>query len=447
MSDAAKPSTKPSDVMAEVVSLCRRRAFIFQSSEIYGGLNGCWDYGPLGVELKRNIKEAWWRDMVQRREDVEGVDCSILMNRRVWEASGHVNSFSDPMVDCTECKGRFRADQLEGAQCPEKPSKAPGKHEKCKLTAPRSFNLMFRTFVGAMEDSASEVFLRPETCQGIFANFQNIVSTSRVRVPFGIAQIGKAFRNEINPRNFTFRSREFEQMEMEFFVRPEEAPTWFEYWKRERYAWYVKYGLDKAKLHLREHEKSELAHYAAGCADIEYDFPFGRAELEGIANRTDYDLKQHSKFSGKDLSYFDDEKKERYTPFVIEPSAGADRATLAFLVDAYAVEPERTVLRFHPAIAPIKAAVLPLVNKDGMPEIAEKLHRTLKKRWNVFFDDKGAIGRRYRRQDEAGTPFCVTIDGETAASGLVTVRHRDTMTQDKVSLDSVPSYLAERIDA
>lgn len=424
--------------MADIVSLCRRRAFIFQSSEIYGGLNGCWDYGPLGVELKKNIKNAWWNDMVTRRSDVEGVDCSILMNPRVWEASGHVSSFTDPMVDCTQCRGRFRADHIVNRQCPTCGTKD-------KFTQVRHFNLMFKTFVGAMEDSSSQTYLRPETCQGIFANFDNIVSTCRVKVPFGIAQIGKAFRNEINPRNFTFRSREFEQMEMEFFCQPEEADKWFEYWKQFRYDWYLKYGMKKERLHLRPHAKDELAHYAAGCADIEYDFPFGRAELEGIANRTDYDLQRHSEFSKKDLSYFDPALNKKYRPYVIEPSAGADRATLAFLVDAYEVEAERTVLRFHPKIAPIKVAVFPLVNKDGMPELGEKLVQALKKRYPSFYDDKGAIGRRYRRQDEVGTPFCVTIDGETLSNQTVTVRERDSMAQSRIAIDQVASFLDDKL--
>ncbi len=431
----------PSDQkMASLVSLCRRRAFIFQSSEIYGGLNGCWDYGPLGVELKKNIKGLWWRDMVNMRADVVGMDCSILMNSRVWEASGHVNSFTDPMVDCTQCKGRFRADQLEKNQCPTCGSKD-------KFTEVRHFNLMFHTFVGAMEDSTSKTYLRPETCQGIFANFENIVNTSRVKVPFGIAQIGKAFRNEINPRNFTFRSREFEQMEMEFFVQPEpaEAQKWYEYWKATRYQWYLNYGIKKERLHLREHEKNELAHYAAGCADVEYDFPFGRAELEGIANRTDYDLKQHAKFSNKDLSYFDEKVNARYYPHVIEPSAGADRATLAFLVDAYEEEPERVVLRFHPEIAPVKVAVFPLVNKEGMPELSEKLTKDLRRTWNTYYDDKGAIGRRYRRQDEIGTPFCVTVDGDSMSAHTVTVRSRDSMAQERVAIDQLRPFLSQKL--
>lgn len=424
--------------MQAVVSLCKRRGIIFQSSEIYGGLNGCWDYGPLGVELKRNIKQLWWNDNVRGREDVVGVDCSILMNPRVWEASGHVQSFTDPMVDCMQCKGRFRADHITNNQCPTCGTKD-------KFTEVRHFNLMFKTHVGALEDSSSIAYLRPETCQGIFANFDNVVNTSRVKVPFGIAQIGKAFRNEINPRNFTFRSREFEQMEMEFFTHPDDAPKWFEYWKTERFNWYLKYGIQRDRLHLREHAKDELAHYAAGCADIEYDFPFGRAELEGIANRTDYDLRQHSSFSKKDLSYFDQASSKRFIPFVIEPSAGADRATLAFLVDAYVEEAERTVLRFHPQVAPIKIAVFPLVNKDGMPEMAEKIMAQLKNIWNCFFDDKGAVGRRYRRQDEAGTPFCVTVDGESAGSNSVTVRQRDSMAQERVAVDQLVSYFGNRL--
>jgi len=428
--------------MQQIVSLCRRRAFIFQSSEIYGGLNGCWDYGPMGVELKRNIKALWWRDMVTRRTDIEGVDCSILMNAKVWEASGHVQSFTDPMVDCLQCRGRFRADHILNKQCPTCGTKD-------KFTEVRHFNLMFKTFVGAMEDNSSQVFLRPETCQGIFANFDNVVNTSRVKIPFGIAQIGKAFRNEINPRNFTFRSREFEQMEMEFFCRPdkEEAGRWFEYWKTERYNWYLKYGIQKEKLHLRIHDQNELAHYAAGCADIEYDFPFGRAELEGIANRTDYDLKRHAEFSKKDLSYFDQAANARYYPYVIEPSAGADRATLAFLVDAYVEESERTVLRFHPEVAPVKVAVFPLVNKEGMPEMAEKIFLDLKKRWNCYFDDKGAVGRRYRRQDEIGTPYCITVDGESVKSNSVTVRERDSMAQIRLSVDELVGHFSRTLNS
>lgn len=425
--------------MQQIVSLCRRRGFIFQSSEIYEGLNGCWDYGPLGVELKRNIKDAWWRDTVTNRPDVVGVDCSILMNPRVWEASGHTKSFTDPMVDCTQCKGRFRADTIENNQCPTCGTKD-------KFTEVRQFNLMFKTFVGATEDSASQTYLRPETCQGIFVNFANIVNTSRVKIPFGIAQIGKAFRNEINPRNFTFRSREFEQMELEYFVNPPEAPKWLDYWQKERYEWYFRYGIKRDHLHLRHHEASELAHYAAGCADVEYDFPFGRSELEGIASRTDYDLKRHSEYSKKDLSYFDQESNTRFIPFVIEPSAGVDRGALAFICDAYEEEAERVVMRFHPRIAPVKVGIFPLVNKDGMPETSAKIFDSLKGKWNSFYDDKGAIGRRYRRQDEIGTPFCVTVDGETASSQTVTIRERDSMKQERVAITQIMEYLSKGIE-
>ncbi len=511
--------------MDKIVSLAKRRGFVFPSSEIYGGLNGSWDYGPLGVELKRNIKEAWWRDMVLRHDEtlhhdgapspyaMVGLDSAILMNPRVWEASGHVGGFSDPMVDCRETRNRYRADQLtvyaleavgdDGSREPatdllfaalgeqdeeliaphrkrvaalEKryPGRrlelvrmpnalfdeaarartvAPGASEPGTLTAPRAFNLMFKTHVGALEDNSSIAYLRPETAQGIFVNFKNVFDTARVRVPFGIAQIGKAFRNEINPRNFTFRSREFEQMEIEFFCRPAEAPQWYTYWRDRRFRWYVDLGLQRDKLHLREHDKDELAHYAAGCADVEYDFPFGRSELEGIANRTDFDLRQHMEWSGKDLRYFDDQEpdpeKRRYVPYVIEPSAGVDRAALAFLCDAYAEDEvggePRTVLRLHPRLAPIKAAVLPLVKKDGMPEKALAVFRRLKAEYPVFYDEKGAIGRRYRRQDEAGTPYCITIDGDTLTSDTVTVRERDTCAQERVAVGELPAYLRERI--
>ncbi len=424
--------------MDKIVSLCKRRGFIFQSSEIYGGLNGCWDYGPLGVELRRNIKEAWWKDVVISHSEIVGLDSSILMNPMVWEASGHSKSFTDPMIDCLQCKGRFRLDQVENNTCPN----CGGKN----FTEVRQFNLMFKTLVGATEDSSTQIFLRPETCQGIFVNFLNILNTSRVKIPFGIAQIGKAFRNEINPRNFIFRSREFEQMELEYFVKPSEANEWFIFWQKERLNWYLKYGIKKENLHLREHLPSELAHYAAACSDIEYDFPFGRMELEGIANRTDFDLKQHSSFSKKDLSYFDSDTNSRYFPYVIEPSSGVDRALLAFIVDAYAEEPERTVLRFHPRIAPIKVAVFPLVNKEGMPETAIKIFNELKKTWNSFYDDKGAIGRRYRRQDEAGTPYCITVDGETALSQTVTIRERDSMRQDRISIDKIKEVLSNLLE-
>lgn len=472
--------------MEKLVSLCKRRGFIFPSSEIYGGINGFWDYGPLGVELKRNIKDAWWVDNVRAREDMVGLDCSIIMHPRVWEASGHVGGFSDPMVDCRESKERYRADQLyvfrytlekgplalaltgatagdAKAGLDERVSKMGGKgllpvkkkdlpepevvsylelspEERTlvtgpsatvpgTLTAPRDFNLMFETNVGAAVDNSSKAYLRPETAQGIFANFKNVVDTGRVKVPFGIAQIGKSFRNEITPRNFIFRSREFEQMEIEFFCHAEEAPSWYAYWRKERFDWYVRHGLGSQKLHLRDHDPDELAFYSTATADIEYEFPFGVSELEGIAHRGNYDLTQHQTHSGKDLTYFDEERKERYLPHVIEPSAGADRGTLAFLCEAYHEDEmggeSRVVMKFHPRLAPIKAAIFPLVKKDGMPEKAEAIYKDLKKHFNVFFDEKGAIGRRYRRQDEAGTPFGITVDGQTLTDDTVTFRNRD----------------------
>jgi glycyl-tRNA synthetase len=456
------------DLMEKLVALCKRRGFLFQSSEIYGGLNGFWDYGPLGVELKRNIKEAWWRDMVTAHDDLApapgapgthqmvGLDCSIIMNPKVWEASGHVGGFNDPMVDCKTCKLRIRADHVNETPCPRKPSKMAGQHGDCQLTEPRQFNLMFKTYVGALEDESAVAYLRPETAQGIFANFKNVLDTARVKLPFGIAQVGKAFRNEINPRNFTFRSREFEQMEIEFFCRPDEAPEWYTFWRDLRLDWYVKLGLNSDRLRLREHEADELAHYAAACADVEYAFPFGVSELEGVANRTDFDLSQHAKFSGKDLSYYDDQTKERFTPYVIEPSAGADRATLAFLCEAYTedaipnekgVPQPRTVMKFHPRLAPIKAAVFPLVNRDGMPDVAEKIYRDLRSHGlTVFYDDKGAIGRRYRRQDEAGTPFCITVDSQTLQDQTVTFRDRDTCQQWRVAVSACAQELRARLD-
>jgi glycyl-tRNA synthetase len=517
--------------MEKIVSLCKRRGFVFPSSEIYGGLNGCWDYGPLGVELKRNVKEAWWQDMLAHHDelavppaapsafDMVGLDTALLMNPRVWEASGHVGGFNDPMVDCRETKVRYRADQLVvfavvfGAAAeqelvedilfaaPGEPGKtdaaelvavhkkrieslerargrgrpltlatvpdglsddgkrekvlAPGATAPGTLTAPRAFNLMFKTHVGALEDSTSVAYLRPETAQGIFVNFKNVIDTARVKVPFGIGQIGKAFRNEINPRNFTFRSREFEQMEIEFFCTPHEAAAWYGYWRDRRFNWYLELGIRRENLRLREHERTELAHYAAACADVEYAFPFGQSELEGIANRTDFDLRQHMQTSGKDLRYFDDqaatEEGKRFLPFVIEPSAGADRATLAFLCDAYTEDEvggePRTVLKLHARLAPIKAAIFPLVKKDGMPEKARAICAQLRRRFKVAYDEKGAIGRRYRRQDEAGTPFCITVDGETQERDTVTVRERDSCAQTRIAVGELSAYLAERIGA
>jgi len=551
--------------MEKLVALCRRRGFIFQSSEIYGGIGGFWDYGPLGVELKKNIKDAWWHDMVRnpppgpegQEISMVGVDCAIIMNPKVWEASGHVGGFADPMVDCKKCRRRFRADKVFfavwrsetkfDAQLPiahvvseQQPLASRGKaikyqvlrsyeandeaeakrlfedekhklikkrlvpadatpsfysaqqvsvaegwvldRKQCpadgcdggELTDPRNFNLMFKTYVGALEDASATAYLRPETAQGIFVNFKNVLDSTRLKLPFGIAQVGKAFRNEINPRNYTFRSREFEQMEIEFFCRPEESMKWYQYWRDVRIKWYSSLGIRSEKLRPREQGKEELAHYSIGTTDIEYLFPFAEEpqELEGVAHRGDYDLTQHAKHSGKDLSYFDedlwakadksayagDRKAEqeaksklpyRFMPHVIEPSAGADRFTLAILCEAYAEDEvageARTVMRFHPRLAPIKAAVLPLVNKEGMPEKAEALYRELKREFNVFFDDKGAVGRRYRRQDEAGTPFCFTIDGQTLQDDTVTMRERDSTQQTRIPMRAVAEELRRRI--
>ncbi len=438
------------DRMETLVSLCKRRGFVYQSSEIYGGLGSVWDYGPLGVELKRNIKDRWWRAMVHARDDIEGLDTGILMHPKVWEASGHVAGFTDPLVDCKQCKNRFRADDPRIKGKPGEPdAQCPVCGTKGNLTAPRLFNLMFRTFMGPVEEAASVVYLRPETAQGIYVNYLNVVQGSRQKVPFGIAQIGKAFRNEITPGNFIFRTREFEQMEMQFFVRPGTDEEWFEFWRGERMRWHEALGIRTEKLRWHQHGPDELAHYAKAAYDIEYEFPFGWNEFEGIHNRTDFDLSRHQQFAGKKLEYFDQERNERYIPYVVETSVGADRTALVVLCDAYheeVVEGEtRVVLRFLPSIAPIKAAVLPLVKKDGMPEIADRIFHDLKGRFNVFYDDGGSIGRRYRRQDEAGTPFCVTVDGQSKDDGTVTVRHRDTLAQDRVAADRLVEYLAERL--
>ena len=435
--------------MDKLVSLCKRRGFVFQSSEIYGGLGSVWDYGPLGVGLKRNIKDAWWRSLVQRRDDIEGLDAAILMHPKVWEASGHVAGFTDPLVDCRTCKARFRADKLSDSRCPQKPSKAPGEHSACSLTEPRQFNLMFKTFLGPVEDTASVVYLRPETAQGIYVNYLNVMNSSRQKVPFGIAQIGKAFRNEITPGNFIFRTREFEQMELQFFVRPGSDDEWFERWRAIRMGWYEELGLRADKLRWHQHAADELAHYAKAAYDIEYEFPFGWQEIEGIHNRTDFDLRRHQEYSGKKLEYFDAATGDRFLPFVVETSAGADRVTLTVMADAYreeTVEGElRVVMGFAPAIAPVKVAVLPLVKKDGMPELALELYHDLREAVPAFYDDAGAIGRRYRRQDEVGTPWCVTVDGQTAGDRSVTIRHRDAMTQDRVGLDQVKGWIEERL--
>jgi glycyl-tRNA synthetase len=534
--------------MDKLVSLCKRRGFLFQSSEIYGGLNGFWDYGPLGVELKRNIKDAWWRDMVLGHDDLSvlpgapstyemtGLDCAIIMHPQVWKVSGHYDLFHDFMVDCRESKKRYRHDQVRGRWVAYKGQKAfvatgaeaekeqedvehralkffklrakdateltwesefaslttvpdfsqvlgPDAKELGTLTPPREFNLMFKTYVGALSGEEGAAFLRPETAQGIFVNFKNVCDSTRLRVPFGIAQVGKSFRNEITPRNFTFRSREFEQMEIEFFCHPKQSAEWYRYWRDRRLKWYTDLGLAGERLRLREHDQEELSHYSCGTADIEYAFPFLPAgeygELEGIAHRGDFDLRSHMegkldphskpelkvelgpdgkpkwRGSGKDLSYRDDLTNEKFIPHVIEPSAGADRATLAFLCEAYHEDQapdengalqSRVVMRLHPRIAPIKAAVLPLVKKDGMPEIAQQLYRQLKKHWNVFYDEKAAVGRRYRRQDEAGTPYCITIDGQTLTDQTVTIRDRDSLQQWRVKLDGVVEELREKLD-
>jgi glycyl-tRNA synthetase len=532
--------------MEKLVSLCRRRGFLFQSSEIYGGINGFWDYGPLGVELKRNIKETWWRDMVTAHDDLSvppgapesyemvGLDCSIIMHPQVWKCSGHYDLFHDMMIDCRETKRRYRFDQVRGrwveandqrvfictvAESDEQADLdrlalkffklrakdagrlawqgkvltldriddlsqvvAPEAREVGTFTQPREFNLMFKTIVGALGTEADAAFLRPETAQGIFVNFKNVLDSTRVKIPFGIAQMGKSFRNEITPRHFTFRSREFEQMEIEFFCHPESSRKWYEYWRDRRVRWYTELGLASDRLRLRDHDTDELSHYSTGTADIEYAFPFMPAgeygELEGIAHRGDFDLRSHMegkldpktsplalekdehgqprhRGSGKDLTYRDEATSERYTPHVIEPSAGADRATLAFLCEAYTEDEapddkgamqKRTVMKFHPRLAPIKAAVFPLVKKDGMPEIARDIYRDLKRHFNVFYDEKGAVGRRYRRQDEAGTPYCITIDGQTLQDQTVTIRDRDSLEQWRVKVAEVSSEIRQRID-
>ena len=436
-----------SDLMDRVVNLSKRRGLVFPSSEIYGGFRSTWDYGPLGVLLKRNVKDAWWRSMVQERDDIVGLDAAILMAPRVWEASGHIATFTDPLVDCKHCKERFRADQLpESGAC-------PNCGNKDTFTEARNFNLMFKTHVGPVEDSGSVAYLRPETAQGILVNYANVQTTSRKKPPFGIAQIGKSFRNEITPGNFIFRTREFEQMEMEFFVPPDEAPKWFEYWSQARFQWYLDLGIPESSLRLRPHDADELSHYSVGTSDVEFMYPWGWGELEGIANRTDYDLKQHAEFSGQDLSYFDPETDTRYVPYVIEPAAGADRATLAFLLAAYHEEEvstaggkteTRTVLRLDPRLAPNKVAVLPLSKKAELVPIADRVAADLRKHGMIDVDSAGSIGRRYRRQDEVGTPLCVTIDFDTLEDDAVTVRDRDTMEQTRVSLDRLVEAIRDR---
>jgi len=431
--------------MEGLVSLCARRGFIFQSSEIYGGINGFWDYGPLGVELKNNLKALWWQRLVRDRDDVEGIDSAIIAHPRTWEASGHVEHFSDPMVDCRTCKRRFRADQVD-VPCPEAPRQR--QVAECDLTEPRYFNLMLSTRIGASEDDSSIAYLRAETCQPIFNDFKRIREVARQKIPFGIAQIGKAFRNEINPRNFTFRSREFEQAELEYFCHPSEADRWFDHWLEQRLAFHREIGFDDSILRTRPHADDELAHYCKRAVDIEFLFPFGWQEIEGIHHRGDWDLSRHSQYSGKDLAVTDEQTKEHYTPFVVETSVGIDRTCLALLVNAWREEAleggeTRTVMRFAPQLAPIKVAVLPLSKKLAEP--ARRIERDLRRRYNTFYDESGNIGRRYRRQDEAGTPFCVTVDFETEQDGKVTVRDRDSMEQERVAADSVVDWLGQRL--
>ena len=484
-------SIDQSKLMEKIVSLAKRRGFVFQSSEIYGGLNGCWDYGPLGVEMLNNVKREWWKSMTYR-ENIEGIDASILMHPRVWEASGHVENFTDPMVDCKQCKARYRIDVLFDELSLKKKKEVlreidaqkfggqqkdefiteefakltatdqdaakivlrlscPACGNKGTFTEARKFNLMFKTFVGPVEDSSAVVYLRPETAQGIFVNFLNVQSASRQKLPFGIAQIGKAFRNEINTKNFLFRTREFEQMEMQFFCKPGSDDAHFDYWRSERMKWFIGLGMKKEKLQWHQHPKDKLAHYAKDAYDIEYLFPFGWGEIEGVHNRTNFDLTRHEQFSGKSMKYFDEESKEKFTPFVIETSAGASRSFMAFLVDSYHEEEAptaegaaetRIVMKLDPRLAPTKIAIFPLVNRDGMPEFARKVEDELRSHFRVFYDDSGAVGRRYRRQDEVGTPFCITIDSQTLQDQSVTVRDRDTMIQERIPASKLKEYFA-----
>jgi len=434
--------------MEVVVSLAKRRGFVFPSSEIYGGMGGFWDYGPLGVELKNNVKAAWWRQMVQLRDDIVGLDAAIIMNPRVWEVSGHVGGFSDPMVDCRNCKFRFRAEDLKG---PPSEIACPNCGQRGTLTEARQFNLMFQTHVGPLEETASVAYLRPETAQGIFVNFDNVATSMRRKLPFGVAQIGKSFRNEITPGNFIFRDREFEQMEMEFFVHPSEEERWFAYWVDERLRWWTDVvGIAADRLRLRPHDPGELSHYSRQTTDVEYAFPMGWSELEGIADRTDYDLTAHSRGSGKQLAYFDETSGEHITPFAIEPAMGVDRAVLTVLLDAYAEEQlakeKRTVLRLRPSLAPVKVAVLPLLrNRPELVEVARRLTADLKERLPAMYDDTASIGKLYRRQDEIGTPFCVTVDVDSLADGAATIRERDSMTQERVGLGKIPGRIADLV--
>jgi glycyl-tRNA synthetase len=426
-----------------ISNLAKKRGFVFQASEIYGGIRSAYDYGPLGVELLRNVKEEWWRSMVQSRSDVVGIDSAILQAREVWRASGHEEVFTDPLVECRNCNARHRVDKLDD------PDTCPTCGKSGTFTEPRNFNLMFRTHMGPVDSEDNLIYLRPETAQGIFTNFENVRRTNRLKLPFGIAQVGKSFRNEITPGQFVFRTREFEQMEMEYFVRPEEAGEWFQYWQEQRFGWYIGLGMTESNLRIRPHGEDELSHYSAGTVDIEYRFPWDWDELEGIANRTDFDLKQHTEHSGEDLRYYDPDSDERFFPYVIEPAAGATRTTFAFLIDAYAEErvngETRTVLRLHHRLAPYKVAVLPLSKKEELIEPAERIAAELRRRWMVELDVTQSIGRRYRRQDEIGTPYAVTVDFDSLEDHAVTVRDRDTMKQDRVGMDRLTEYMAERL--
>ena len=426
--------------MEKIVSLARRRGFVFPDSEIYGGISGCWDYGPLGVELKRNVKQAWWSAMVQERDDMVGIETTILMHPKVWVTSGHIERMVDPLVECKSCNQRFRADHLTDTKCPS-----------CggALSEPRNFNVMFKTFAGPVEDEASVVYLRPETAQGIFVNFDNVLQTTRRKLPFGIAQQGKSFRNEITTGNFIFRSREFEQMEMEFFVKPGTEEKWFEYWLNERISWFVKYGIKREHLSLLEHEKAKLSHYSKRTCDITFLYPMGWDEIEGVASRTDYDLKAHSQGSGKVLDYYDEETKEHYTPYVIEPAVGVDRSLLAFMCEAYSEEPDkdetRIVMRFHPSLAPVKAAILPLSKKENLSNFAKDIYKNLRTAMATQYDDTQSIGRRYRRQDEIGTPYCVTVDFQSLEDNRVTVRERDSMAQIRIPIIALKQTLQAKM--
>ncbi len=441
-----KRANREQDRMQDIISLCKRRGYIFQSSELYGGLNAIFDYGPLGVEYKNNVKRAWWDAMTRKRDDVVGLDASILMARRVWQASGHEEVFTDPLVDCTNCKARFRADHV--AEMSGDPDVCPNCGMRGTLTQPRMFNLMFKTFMGPVEEDAGLVYLRPETAQGIYVNYENVQTSMRKKLPFGIAQIGKAFRNEISPGNFIFRLREFEQMELQFFIDPDEENQWFEYWRQQRWQWYLDLGMNPEHIRWHPHGKEELAHYARAAADIEFEFPFGWKEMEGVHDRTDWDLRRHSEFSGRDLSYFDDVTRKRFLPYIIETSVGADRSALAFLCEAYDEEDlgggdKRVVLRLHKQLAPVKAAVMPLSKKEPLVELAHSIHNSIRDLGLTQYDETGGnIGKRYRRQDEIGTPYCITVDFDSLEDRQVTIRERDSMQQRRVAIADLHDILA-----